>query len=121
VVDVTANAPSALGDAVSIARPGGVIVVAGMRGDGPLPGFHPDRVVTKELRLVGALGVDVVAYRAALDLITSGRYPFADLPREVVGLDAVAPLLASMAGESDANPPVHAVVAPWPPDGLAPT
>jgi alcohol dehydrogenase len=112
VIDVTANAPSALGDAVRLARPGGTVVVAGMRGDGPFPGFRPDALVTKELQIIGALGVDVTAYRAALDLVVSGRYPFASLPREVVGLGGVAPLLEAMAGESG-TPPVHAVVDPW--------
>jgi alcohol dehydrogenase len=32
-----------------------------------LRGFSPDLVVFKELRIIGALGVDVTAYRAALD------------------------------------------------------
>ena len=113
VVDVTANAPAALGNAVDLARAGGTVVVAGMRGEGPLPGLRPDVVVTKELRVVGALGVDIEAYRAALDLVMSGRHPFDALPREVVGLGAVAPLLEAMAGESADVPPVHAVVNPW--------
>lgn len=89
------------------------MVVAGMRGDGPLPGFRPDALVTKELRIIGALGVDVASYRAALDLVASGRYPFASVPRQVVGLDDVALLLETMAGESATTPPVHAVVDPW--------
>ena len=51
-------------------------------------------------------------YRAALDLVASGRHPFADLAREEVGLDTVGALLATMAGESDLAPPVHGVVRP---------
>lgn len=112
VVDVTANAPGALGNAVDLARAGGTIVVAGMRGDAELPGFRPDVVVTKELRILGALGVDVAAYRSALELIASGRYPFEELSREVVPLEGVAGLLATMAGETDEVPPVHGVVRP---------
>jgi alcohol dehydrogenase len=69
-------------------------------------------VVLKELRIVGALGVDATAYRAALDLLASGRYPFADIPRRCVGLDAAEDLLATMAGERDGVPPVHGVVTP---------
>ena len=112
VVDVTANAPSALAQAVALACPGGTIVVAGMRGDGPLPGFRADAVVLKELRVLGALGVDVVAYEAALELVASGRYPFAELSRREVGLDGIAELLGAMAGETDAVPPIHGVVRP---------
>ena len=112
VVDVTANAPSALAQAVALARPGGTVVVAGMRGDGPLPGFRADLVVLKELRVLGALGVDVTAYAAALDLLASGRYPFRDVARRVVGLDEAADLLAAMAGETDEGAPIHGVVRP---------
>ena len=114
VVDVTAKAPRALGQAVSLARPGGTVVLAGTRGDPATPGFDPDHVVYKELTIVGALGVDVAAYGAALELLDSGRYPFAELPRTVAPLDAVEGLLRTMAGEGDAPEPapVHGVVVP---------
>ncbi len=111
VVDVTAKAPTALGQAVALARPGGTVVLAGTRGSTDTPGFVPDNVVYKELRILGALGVDAPAYRAALDLLASGRYPFADVAREVVGLDGLDGLLRSMAGEG-APPPMHGVVVP---------
>ena len=75
-------------------------------------GFLPDMVVLKELRIVGALGVDATAYRAALDMLASGRYPFADLPRRCVRLEEAEDLLATMAGERDEVPPVHGVVTP---------
>lgn len=113
VVDVTAKAPAALGQAVSMARPGGTIVVAGTRGSAETPGFWPDLIVYKELRILGALGVDAAAYRHALALLASGRYPFAELPRRRVGLDGVADLLADMAGDSGHDAPVHGVVEPW--------
>ena len=112
VVDVTAKAPAAFAQAVALARPGGTVVVAGTRGSADLPGFWPDLIVYKELRIQGALGVDAIAYRAALDILASHRYPFADLPRRVEGLDGVDDLLRSMAGEGDGPPPVHGVVVP---------
>ena len=113
VVDVTANAPAAFAQAVDLARPGGTVVVAGTRGfDTGAPGFAPDLVVMKELRILGALGVDSTAYRAALQLLASGRYPFESLPRRCVGLEDLEDLLATMAGERDGVPPVHGVFAP---------
>lgn len=112
VVDVTAKAPSAFTQAISLARPGGTVVVAGTRGSNLLEGFSPDPVVFKELRILGALGVDTPAYRSALQLIASSRYPFEDLPRRVVGLDGAEELLADMAGEGGQAPPVHGVIAP---------
>ncbi|MDY7104076.1 MAG: zinc-binding dehydrogenase [Actinomycetota bacterium] len=112
VVDVTAKAPAVLAQAVDLARPGGTIVLAGIRGEPGAPDFDCDRVVYKELRLIGALGVDVSAYEAALRLLASGRYPFADLPRQVVGFDELEGLLRVMAGEDEGVPPVHGVFAP---------
>ncbi|MGH3563995.1 MAG: zinc-dependent alcohol dehydrogenase [Mycobacterium sp.] len=113
VVDVTAKAPAAFAQAIALARPAGTVVVAGTRGfSSGAPGFSPDVVVVKELRVLGALGVDVCAYRAALDLLASGRYPFAGLPRRCVGLGGVEDLLATMAGERDGVAPVHGVITP---------
>jgi alcohol dehydrogenase len=113
VVDVTAKAPAAFAQAIKLVRTAGTVVVAGTRGWGVgAPGFFPDMVVMKEVRILGALGVDTTAYRAALDLLASGRYPFADLPRRCVGLDGAEDLLATMAGDRDDVPPVHGVVTP---------
>ena len=114
VIDVTAKAPAALAQAVQLARPGGTIVLAGTRGSPETPGFDPDHIVYKELRIFGALGVDVTAYRQALDLLVSGRYPFADLPRQVAGFDDLEPLIQVLAGERPGIPPVHGVFAPNP-------
>lgn len=113
VVDVTAKAPAAFAQAIALARPAGTVVVAGTRGVGSgAPGFSPDVVVFKELRVLGALGVDATAYRAALDLLVSGRYPFASLPRRCVRLEGAEDLLATMAGERDGVPPIHGVLTP---------
>ena len=112
VVDVTAKAPTAFGQAVSLARNGGTVVLAGLRGSPETPGLDPDRIVFKELRILGALGVDVAAYRKALEMLATGRYPFADLSRQVAGFDDIEPLLQVMAGERTGVPPLHGVFAP---------
>lgn len=114
VVDVTAKAPAAFAQAIALARSGGTVVMAGTRGSPTTPGFDPDHLVYKELRVLGALGVDGASYGAALELLASGRYAFAELPRVVAGTASVESLLGLMAGESSQSPPVHAVVVPQP-------
>lgn len=112
VVDVTAKAPSALAQALAIVRAGGTIVLAGTRGSNETPGFVPDLIVYKEVRLLGALGVDVDAYRVALDLLAAAKYPFAEISRRTAGFGEIGELLATMAGDSDAVPPLHGVFVP---------
>jgi len=111
VIDVTAKAPDAFAQALALARPGGTVVIAGTRGSDATPGFRPDLIPLREMRILGVLGVDSVAYAAALELLASGRFPFVDLPRRTEQLDGLGDLLATMAGERD-TPPVHAVVVP---------
>jgi len=114
VVDVTAKAPAALGQAIKLARPGGTIVMAGTRGSDDTPGFAPDHIVYKELRIIGALGVDGVAYREALRILAENTASFASLPRRtacITEADDVAALLETMAGERD-TPPIHAALVP---------
>ena len=111
VVDVTAAAPSAFMQAIGLARPGGTVVIAGTRGTHRVTDFDPDKIVLKELRVLGARGVDSAAYASALDLLTrDGR--LAALPRVAVPLDAeaVSALLVRMS--SGADRPLHAVVVP---------
>jgi alcohol dehydrogenase len=74
----------------------------------------PRQLVPREIALpdVGALGVDVTAYRAAIDLLVSERWPFADVPRHCAGFDNAETLLRTMAGEIAAEAPVHAVLVP---------
>jgi len=112
VVDVTANAPAALGQAVRMAARGARLVFAGVRNSDETPGFRPDAITFKELTIIGALGVDAPVYARALKLLASDKYPFRDLERRVEPLENAAELLAVMARETDEIPPTHAVLVP---------
>jgi alcohol dehydrogenase len=112
VVDVTAMAPAAFVQALDLAKERGTVCVAGIHGDAPVPNFHPDVIVLKELRIVGTRGTDIPEFEAAVRMLSSGRFPFAEVPKGVAALDGVSELLATMAGERDAAPPPFALLVP---------
>ena len=111
VVDVTANAPSAFAQCLDLADSGGRVVVAGVRGPGEVKGFVPDLILTKELQIKGTMGMDIAAYRPALELLVAHAEEIAGLPRQTAGFGAAADLLDVMAGSGSA-PPLHAVLVP---------
>ena len=112
VVDVTANAPTAFGQAVRLSAVDATIVMAGVRGQKGAPDLHTDAIIWKEITVKGALGVDAPVYRKALELLAARRFPFELLTRREVGLADTSELLTSMAGKGSEPPPVHGVIVP---------
>jgi alcohol dehydrogenase len=112
VVDVTANAPTAFGQAVRLSAVDGTIVLAGVRGKKGAPELHTDAIIWKEITVKGALGVDAPVYRKALELLAARAFPFELFSRQEVALDDASELLTSMAGKGSAPPPVHGVIVP---------
>ena len=51
-------------------------------------------------------------FEAAVRLLSSGKYPFTEVPARVAALDDVSELLATMAGERTEGPPPFAVLVP---------
>src|SRR5947207_6601016 len=77
VVDTAPYAPESLNHAVGIAVRKGRIVVAGLKGLRPAQDFAVDDVIYKELTIRGVLSMPVDETFRAIDIIQSGRYPFA--------------------------------------------
>lgn len=112
VVDVTAYAVEAVTQAIDIARRGGRVVLAGTKGPAPVPGFLSDRVVTKELAILGAFGVDWRAYEAAVRLIESGRYPLEQMHTHTLPLAEAERGLELLAGRVTGEHAVHIALVP---------
>jgi alcohol dehydrogenase len=110
VVDVTAMAPSAFVQAIELAADNATVCVAGIHGDGPLPGFRPDLIVIKQLRVIGTRSTDLPEFRAAVGLLSSRRYPFDRTPRRTADLDHLPALLEILAGEAGEPPPPFAAL-----------
>lgn len=69
VVDVSALATKPIAQALDIVRPGGRIVLAGVKGHRPVEDFYSDKIFSKELQLVGVRSSGPTATRKAIGLI----------------------------------------------------
>jgi len=76
VIEVSAYALGPVADALDYVAPGGTVVLAGVKGFRPVPGFVSDKVVLKEISIRGAIGVTSRGYRDAIRLLESRRIPF---------------------------------------------
>jgi len=71
-IDVTAS-PGAAGQAASVVRPLGTFVMAGSKGGAPVE-LPWDRLVAREIRVIGVNSHETQAVRAAVQLAETGRY-----------------------------------------------
>jgi threonine dehydrogenase-like Zn-dependent dehydrogenase len=74
-VDTTPHAPQPLIDAVRITRPGGTIVVAGLKGRAGVAGFPSDELAMRYQTLRGVRAVDYRSFQLAVRAIEAGRVP----------------------------------------------
>jgi threonine dehydrogenase-like Zn-dependent dehydrogenase len=111
VVDVTANATQPVVDAVDIVRAGGTIVLGGLKGT-TVPAFPSDKLVLRGITVIGARGVTAPAYRNALDLIASDRFPLERLRTHVFPLAEAERAIQVLAGEVPDEHAVNVVIAP---------
>jgi threonine dehydrogenase-like Zn-dependent dehydrogenase len=105
VVDTTPHATHPVIDAIYLARPGGTIVLAGLKGrDHPVPAFPSDELAVRHQTLKGVRAVDYRSFRQAIALIESGRVPVHRLHTHHFPLEAAAQAVRTLvdAGEHGA-------------------
>lgn len=87
VVDTTPGALQPVTDAMEAVRPGGTVVLAGLKHDQAVPNFVSDRVVLKELRLQGVRTATSQAFRTAIEIVASRRRPLDEMHTHAFGLE----------------------------------
>ncbi|MBX3706706.1 MAG: zinc-binding dehydrogenase [Pseudomonadales bacterium] len=112
VVDVSAYATAPVADALSMARPGGTVVLAGVKGFKAVERFVSDLVVMKELTLRGAIGVTSSGYRAAIRLIESGRVPVERMHTHDFPLAEAELAIRTLAREIPGDESIHSTLLP---------
>jgi threonine dehydrogenase-like Zn-dependent dehydrogenase len=99
VVDVTSETMEPIAMAVEIARPGGTIILAGVKGPkASIPNLSNDRIFTKELTIRGVKNADYDSFETAVRLIESRRFPFEKMHTHSFPLDQVDRAIRTLAG-----------------------
>ncbi|MEZ5557129.1 MAG: zinc-binding dehydrogenase [Pseudomonadales bacterium] len=112
VVDVSAYATKPVADALSMVRPGGTVVLAGVKGFKAVDNFVSDLVVMKEIRIRGAIGVTSSGYRSAIRLIESGRVPVALMHTHDFELADAELAIRTLAREIPGQSSIHSCLIP---------
>jgi threonine dehydrogenase-like Zn-dependent dehydrogenase len=112
VVDVSSYATQPVVDALSMVRPGGTIVLAGVKGFKPVDQFVSDLIVMKEITIKGAFGVTSSGYGRAIKLIESGRVDFSSMHTHDFPLADAEIAIRTLAREIDGDESIHSCLIP---------
>ena len=112
VVDVSSYATQPVVDALSMVRPGGTIVLAGVKGFKPVDQFVSDLIVMKEITIKGAFGVTSSGYDNAIRLIESGRIDFSLMHTHDFPLADAALAIRTLAREIEGDESIHSCLIP---------
>lgn len=69
VVDVSSFSTEPITQAIEMVRPGGKVVVAGLKSMKPVPNFLSDKLITKEISMLGVLSSSWTSVEKAIDVI----------------------------------------------------
>jgi threonine dehydrogenase-like Zn-dependent dehydrogenase len=111
VVDVTPVATQPILDAIEVVRPGGTVVIGGVKG-GPRTAIDTDRLLHKSITLRGVFTVDSPAYREAIRLLERGGHPFERMHTASYGLERAEEAILHLAGRTGERPATHVAIDP---------
>ncbi len=112
VIDVSAYATRPVADALKMVRAGGKIVLAGVKGFKPVDDFISDYIVTKEIQILGAIGVTSKGYRAAINLIESRKVDLLKMHTHDFALPEAELAIKTLAREIEDDSSIHSCLIP---------
>jgi threonine dehydrogenase-like Zn-dependent dehydrogenase len=112
VVDVSSYATEPIVQALDFARMGGKIVLAGVKGFKPVPGFVSDKVVMKELTIHGAIGVTRSGYASAIRLLERRKHPVEMMHTHNFKLEEAELAIKTLAREIEGQESIHSCLIP---------
>jgi threonine dehydrogenase-like Zn-dependent dehydrogenase len=112
VVEVTSYATRPVAEALDYVRPGGTIVLAGVKGFKPVPDFVSDKIVMKEISIRGAIGVTSTGYTSAIRLLESRKYPVERMHTHDFALREAELAIRTLAREIPGEESIHSCLLP---------
>ena len=112
VIDVSAYATQPVRDALDMVRPGGTIVLAGVKGMKAVDNFISDLIVLKEINIRGAIGVTSTGYKSAINLIESGRVDFQKMHTHEFDLADADLAIRTLGREVEGEGSIHSCLIP---------
>jgi threonine dehydrogenase-like Zn-dependent dehydrogenase len=112
VVDVSSYATQPVSGALDYVAPGGRIVLAGVKGFKPIPDFVSDKIVMKEIQILGAIGVTSTGYRSAIRLLESRRHPVEKMHTHDFALRDAELAIRTLAREVPGEESIHSCLRP---------
>ena len=98
-VDVTPSAIQPVEDAIAAVRPGGRVVLAGLKGGTKKVPIDTDMIAMREIRLQGVFSQGNEPYDQAIDLLTKNHARLAPMHTHEFPLEAAATAIETLAGE----------------------
>jgi 2-desacetyl-2-hydroxyethyl bacteriochlorophyllide A dehydrogenase len=111
VIDASAEATEPVRQAIELARSGGSVVLGGLKGFAPVE-LVTDKIVLKQLRLLGVGGHDTASVAAALELIASRRFPLERLRTHHFPLSQAEHAVRVVGREIPGEDPIHVTLLP---------
>jgi threonine dehydrogenase-like Zn-dependent dehydrogenase len=112
VIDVSSYSTAPVAQALDFVRPGGRIVLAGVKGFKAIPDFVSDKIVMKEISLQGAIGVTSSGYRSAIRLLESRKYPVEKMHTHDFALRDAELAIRTLAREIPGDESIHSCLLP---------
>ena len=112
VIDVSSYSTAPVAQALDFVRPGGRVVLAGVKGFKAIPDFVSDKIVMKEISLQGAIGVTSSGYRNAIRLLESRKYPVEKMHTHDFALRDAELAIRTLAREIPGDESIHSCLLP---------
>jgi threonine dehydrogenase-like Zn-dependent dehydrogenase len=112
VIDVSSYATEPIVQAIDFVAPGGRVVLAGTKGFRAVPDFVSDKVVMKEITLLGAIGVTSSGYTKAIRMLESRRTPIERMHTHRFALRDAELAIRTLARQVEGDESIHSCLMP---------